>query len=76
MPFLLGAEFGCCFERRPEPHHIRDGLLFARSFKQCLLRSLQKGLVKIDARVVRHGRYVIFQVVKIAVPRKLVQKIL
>ena len=33
-------------------------------------------LVKIGAKVVRHGRYVIFQMAEIAVPRELFQEIL
>jgi hypothetical protein len=33
-------------------------------------------LVKIGAKVVRHGRYVTFQLAEVAVPRKLFQKIL
>ena len=33
-------------------------------------------LVKIGAKVVRHGRYVTFQLAKVAVPRNLFQKIL
>ncbi len=33
-------------------------------------------LVKIGAKVVSHGRYVIFQLAEVAVPRELFQKIL
>jgi hypothetical protein len=32
--------------------------------------------VKIGAKVVRHGRYVIFQMAEVAVPRELFQEIL
>ena len=70
MPFLLGADFRCCFERRLDPHHIRNGLLFVRSFKHWSLTSLREKLVEIDAGVVRHGRYVIFQMAEVAVPKK------
>jgi hypothetical protein len=33
-------------------------------------------MVKICAKVVRHGRYVIFQMAEVAVPKELFQKIL
>ncbi len=35
------------------------------------LTTLREKLVKIDARIVRHGRYVVFQLVEVAVPRSL-----
>ena len=37
---------------------------------------LREKLVKIGAKVVRHGRYVTFQLAEVAVPRSLFQKIL
>ena len=40
------------------------------------LTTLREKLVKIGAKVVRHGRYVTFQLAKVAVPRNLFQKIL
>jgi len=40
------------------------------------LISLREKLVKIGAKVVRHDRYVTFQLVEVAVPRSLFQKIL
>ncbi len=40
------------------------------------LTTLQEKLVKIGAKVVRHGRYVTFQVVEVAVPRSLFRRIL
>ena len=40
------------------------------------LTSLREKLVKIGAKVVRHGRYVIFQMAEVAVPKGLVRKIL
>jgi hypothetical protein len=44
--------------------------------KQWSLTSLREKLVKIGAKVVRHGRYVIFQMAEVAVPKELFQKIL
>jgi hypothetical protein len=43
---------------------------------QWSLTSLRKKIVKIGAKVVRHGRYVIFQMAEVAVPRELFQEIL
>ena len=37
---------------------------------------VREKLVKIGAKVVRHGRYVTFQLAEVAVPRNLFQKIL
>ena len=40
------------------------------------LTTLREKLVKIGAKVVRHGRYVTFQLAEVAVRRKLFHKIL
>ena len=40
------------------------------------LTTLREKLVKIGAKVVRHGRYVTFQMAEVAVPRDLFQEIL
>ncbi len=40
------------------------------------LTTLREKLVKIGAKVVRHGRYVTFQLAEVAVPRGLFRKIL
>ncbi len=40
------------------------------------LTTLREKLVKIGAKVVRHGRYVTFQLAEVAVPRNLFRKIL
>ncbi len=40
------------------------------------LTTLREKLVKIGAKVVRHGRYVTFQLAEVAVPRELFGKIL
>ncbi len=40
------------------------------------LTTLRERLVKIGAKVVRHGRYVTFQLAEVAVPRDLFRKIL
>ncbi len=38
--------------------------------------TLREKLIKIGAKVVRHGRYVTFQLAEVAVPKKLFRKIL
>jgi Transposase DDE domain group 1 len=43
---------------------------------QWSLTTLREKLVKIGARVVRHGRYVVFQLAEVAVPRALFSEIL
>ena len=51
-------------------------LALPEAVKQWSLTSLRKKLVKIGAKVVRHGRYVIFQMAEVAVPKELFQEIL
>ena len=43
---------------------------------QWSLTTLRERLVKIGARIVRHGRYVVFQLAEVAVPRALFATIL
>ena len=40
------------------------------------LTSLKEKLIKIGAKVVRHGRYVVFQMAEVAIPREMFQEIL
>ena len=40
------------------------------------MTTLREKLIKIGAKVVRHGRYVTFQLAGVAVPRELFRKIL
>lgn len=51
-------------------------LALPEEIKHWSLTTLREKLVKIGAKVVRHGRYVTFQLAEVAVPRKLFQKIL
>jgi len=51
-------------------------LALPKEVEQWSLTTLKEKLVKIGARVVRHGRYVTFQLAEVAVPRKLFGKIL
>ena len=70
----------------PNAHLLIDLLSAQQPFQfgnPCLKRdrrwsltTLREKLVKIGAKVVRHGRYVTFQLAEVAVPRNLFQKIL
>ena len=51
-------------------------LALPEAVKQWSLTSLREKLVKIGAKVVRHGRYVIFQMAEVAIPRDLFADIL
>jgi hypothetical protein len=44
--------------------------------KNWSLTSLKENLIKIGAKVVSHGRYVIFQMAEVAIPRQMLQEIL
>ena len=47
-----------------------------RSVKHWSLTTLREKLIKIGAKVVRHAKYVIFQMAEVAVPRELFVAIL
>ena len=51
-------------------------LTLPREVAQWSLTTLREKLVKIGARIVRHGRYVVFQLAEVAVPRALFAAIL
>src|SRR5262245_11740253 len=51
-------------------------LVLPKPIKGWTLTTLQEKLIKIGAKVVRHSKYVIFQLAEVAVPRKLFTRIL
>ena len=51
-------------------------LVLPKDVAQWTLTTLREKLVKIGARIVRHGRYVVFQLAEVAVPRALFAAIL
>jgi hypothetical protein len=51
-------------------------LALPREIEQWSLTTLREKLVKIGARIVRHGRYTVFQLAEVAVPRALFAEIL
>jgi IS5 family transposase len=55
--------------------HQRASRNHALSKAQSLTR-LREKLVKIGAKIVSHGRYIIFQMAEVAVPKELFQEIL
>jgi hypothetical protein len=51
-------------------------LALPKSVRKWSLRTLREKLIKIGAKVVRHSRYIIFQMAEVVVPRALFQQIL
>ncbi len=51
-------------------------LALLKEIEHWSLTTLREKLVKIGAKVVRHGRYVTFQLAKVAIPRRLFAQIL
>ena len=54
---------------------LRQAVL-PRSVRHWTLTTLREKLIKIGAKVVRHSRQVVFQMVKVVVPRELFRSIL
>ena len=51
-------------------------LALPKSVKKWSLRTLREKLIKIGAKVVRHSRYVVFQMAEVVVPKALFREIL
>jgi len=51
-------------------------LALPESVKKWSLRTLREKLIKIGAKVVKHSRYVMFQMAEVAMPRLLFREIL
>ncbi|MDH4239548.1 MAG: IS1380 family transposase [Phycisphaerae bacterium] len=51
-------------------------LVLPKSVKEWSLRTLREKLIKIGAKVVKHSRYVVFQMAEVAVPKALFAEIL
>ena len=51
-------------------------LAMPKTVERWSLTSLREKLIKIGAKVVRHGRYVTFQLAEVAVPRQMFADIL
>jgi hypothetical protein len=82
-PIVAGGLAGAC---HPYPiHAVQTHYLAARAnrrpatpepIKDWSLTSLKEKLSKIGAKVVSHGRYVVFQMAEVAIPRQMFQEIL
>ena len=59
-----------------EAHHFLRLSAPPRKVEQWSLTTLREKLVKFGARIVRHGRYLVFQLAEVAVPRMLFAEIL
>jgi hypothetical protein len=57
-------------------HHARSSFPLSATNGKVEDASKCEKLVKIGARIVRHGRYVVFQLAEVAVPRALFAEIL
>jgi hypothetical protein len=58
------------------PQHHKQKSVLPQEVEHWSLTTLREKLVKIGAKIVRHGRYVTFQLAEVAVPRELYRKIL
>ncbi|MFI5020694.1 MAG: transposase [Alphaproteobacteria bacterium] len=68
---------------RLEPHalacniaNLKQALALPEAVAHWSLTSVKEKLIKIGAGIVRHGRYAIFQMADVAVPRELLQEVL
>jgi len=74
----LGRSFGqnaIVVGHRGEPAELIDCRL-PQSVQHWSLTTLREKLIKIGAKIVRHSRYVTFQMAEVAIPRKLFRTIL
>ena len=78
---LPASQGGCTVAHRDagggsRPQHQILTLALPKEVEHWSLTTLREKLVKIGAKVVRHGRYVTFQLAEVAVLRELFRKIL
>ena len=73
--WIIRSAFSCS----PWPINLGNSLrrlVLPKSVKKWSLRTLREKLIKIGAKVIRHSRYVVFQMAEVAVPRALFHEIL
>jgi hypothetical protein len=56
--------------------HHKQTLSLPKEGKHWSLTTLREKLIKIDTKVLRHGRYITFQMAVVAIPRPLFAEIL
>jgi hypothetical protein len=78
LPYLSGQRRAAAalFALAYNLANLLRSLALPREVAQWSLTTLREKLVKIGARIVRHGRYVVFQLAEVAVPRALFAAIL
>ena len=77
LPFLPGQRGPATAVRaRLQLANFLRSLALPSEVAHWSLTTLREKLVKIGARIVRHGRYVVFQLAEVAVPRMLFAEIL
>ena len=54
----------------------KPAAIYLYAVEQWSLTTLREKLIKIGAKIIRHGRYVIFQMAEVAIPRDLFADIL
>jgi hypothetical protein len=59
-----------------EPSRVERAQAELDKIKDWSLTSLKDKLIKIGAKVVSHGRYIVFQMAEVAIPRQMFQEIL
>jgi hypothetical protein len=70
-------QFGTSRCRRWEPSTASQAEIpLPKNVEHLSLTTLREKLIKIGAKVVRHGRYVTFQLAEVAIPRRLFAEIL
>ena len=77
-PAILSAQRGAAQAARAglQSRQLPTHLGAAQEVEHWSLTTRREKLVKIGARIVRHGRYVVFQLAEVAVPRSLFADIL
>ena len=58
------------------PRHHKQTLALPKNVEHRSLITMRHELIRIGTNIVRHGRYVTFQLAEVAVPRELFRKIL
>ena len=80
MPFVMAQRHQRLFRGIPHPEanlgNFLQRLALPKLVKKWSLRTLREELIKIGAKVVKHSRYVVFQMAEVVVPRTLFREIL
>ncbi len=77
-PLLEGGRYrvNCDAGGGSRPLHHKQTLALPDEVEHGSMTALWEKLIKIGAKIVRHGRYITFQLAEVAIPRALFAKIL